>query len=141
VIVVEVLDWLMGRGLNCCDDPGMLDDALDRNDRYAGVALIALTLNHEDPLVVLPRIKRALRSANVQTRANALQSLGHVARLHGQIDQESLLLLVRALRDRTLVGRYRLSGYAANAAEDVGCFVTSRRSLPRWFRRRYPGGR
>ncbi|SCG38747.1 hypothetical protein GA0070614_0554 [Micromonospora coxensis] len=77
---------------------------------------------------------------SAQTRANALQSLGHHARLHGSIDVESLARLRLALRDRTVLGGYKIRGYAANAASDVGMFV-SRAALPRWLRRRFAGPR
>lgn len=137
--VTELLDWLTCTGLNLCDDPLVVDEALNREDRYAGVALIALTLNHVDPFAILPRIKRALGSTSPQTRANALQCLGHLARLHGLIDQEAVQLLVRALRDRTRVDRSEIRGYANAAADDVASFIACRSCLPRWFRRRRPG--
>ncbi|WP_200211540.1 hypothetical protein [Micromonospora coerulea] len=139
--MAEILDWLTGRGLSACDDPGLLDAAYDRDERYAGTALIALTLNHDDPLVVLPRIRCGLRSGRPQTRANALQCLGHLARLHGLVDAGSLGLLHRALRNHTPVDcRYRIHGYADSAADDIATFA-ARRQLPRWLRRSRPGPR
>jgi hypothetical protein len=67
------------------DRAALVHRQLDRNDEYAGVALLALVLNHPESAVALPRIKRALVSPSAQTRANALQSLGHYARL--QVDR------------------------------------------------------
>ncbi|MEU8265232.1 hypothetical protein AB0C02_32070 [Micromonospora sp. NPDC048999] len=140
--VAEVLDWLTGRGLIGCNDPEVVDAALDRHERHAGVALIGLVLHHHDPHVVLPRLKRGLRSPNPPTRANAALSLGHFARLHGLIDGDSLALLRRALRDRTVVGGYPTRGTAEDAAGDVG-YYAPRHDLPRWLRRhhRRPGPR
>jgi hypothetical protein len=113
---------------------------LEREDQYTGIALLALVLNHEDPDVVLPRVKRAMASRSPQTRANALQSLGHHARLHGYVDAEAIGRLRHALRDRTVLGGFEIRGYAATAADDVGMFV-KRGALPRWFRRRFAGPR
>ncbi|MBQ1076799.1 hypothetical protein KBX06_27160 [Micromonospora sp. C31] len=132
--------WLIGSWMSVVQQPNLVDELLGQEDEYAGVALLALTLNHHDPDVVLPRIKRGLGSMRAQTRANALQSLGHHARLHGSIDVESLARLRLALRHRTVLGGYEIRGYAANAASDVGMFV-SRAGLPRWLRRRFAGPR
>ncbi|MFI5834880.1 hypothetical protein ACIA5A_14525 [Micromonospora sp. NPDC051300] len=132
--------WFIGSWLDVVEQPEIVDEALDREDRYAGVALLALVLNHEDPAVVLPRVKRAMTSRDPQTRANALQSLGHHGRLHGSIDAEAIGRLRRALHDRTALGGFEIRGYAATAAGDVGMFV-ERHALPRWFRRRFAGPR
>ncbi|MFI6268534.1 hypothetical protein [Micromonospora zamorensis] len=132
--------WSIGSWLSVIDRPEIVDEALDREDQYAGIALLALVLNHEDPGVVLPRIKRAMMSQSPQTRANALQSLGHHARLHGFVDGEAIDRLRQALRDRTVLGGFQIRGYAATAASDVGMFV-KRCALPRWFRRRFGGPR
>ncbi|MGC5028440.1 hypothetical protein [Micromonospora sp. DT229] len=132
--------WLIGSWSAVVERPELVDAVLDRDDPYAGVALLALTLHHEASEVILPRVKRGLRSASAQTRANALQSLGHHARLHGTVDAECVHLLRIALRDRTLLGGCTLRGYADNAASDVGMFVP-RAALPRWLRRRFAGPR
>lgn len=132
--------WSIGSWLDVVERPEIVDEVLDREDQYAGVALLALVLSHEDPDVVLPRVKRAIMSRNPQTRANALQSLGHHARLHGFVDAEAIGRLRQALRDRTVLGGLEIRGYAATAASDVGMFV-KRGALPRWFRRRFSGPR
>ncbi|WP_430782639.1 hypothetical protein [Actinoplanes sp. G11-F43] len=133
-------EWSMAHWSDAVDRPEIVDEALDRRDRHAGVALLVLVLNHPDPAVSLPRIKRGLRAADPQTRVNAVQSLGHHARLHRMIDTESIALLRRARRDRTMAGGYQIRGYAHHAASDVGMFAP-RRDLPRWLRRRHPGPR
>ncbi|MEU4793332.1 hypothetical protein AB0F95_26860 [Micromonospora tulbaghiae] len=130
--------WSMRRWVDAIDQPEIVDDALRRDDPYAGVALLTLVLNHPEPDVVLPRITRVLTSVSAQTRANALQSLGHYARLHGRIDADSVAHLRRALRDRTVLHGYEIRGYASNAASDVAVFAPRRR-LPRWLRRRFAG--
>ena len=89
-------------------------------DPFAGVALLVLVLNQAETQLVLPRIMRGLRSTRAQTRANALQALGHCARLHGLIDADSIAVLRRALRDRTPLGGCQLRGYAGDAADDIG---------------------
>ncbi|WP_127497414.1 hypothetical protein [Actinoplanes solisilvae] len=130
--------WSIGSWVDVVERPEIVDEVLDRDDQYAGIALLALVLNHEDPDVVLPRVKRAMVSRNPQTRANALQSLGHHARLHGFVDAEAIGRLRQTLRDRTVLGGFEIRGYAATAASDVGMFV-KRGALPRWFRRRFSG--
>ena len=132
--------WFISSWIGVLERPEAVDEAVDRNDEYAGVALLALVLNHPESEVALPRIKRALVSANVQTKANALQSLGHYARLHRSIDGELVRRLRVALSDRTSLRRSQIRGYAFHAASDVGMFV-SRSQLPRWLRRRFAGPR
>lgn len=132
--------WFIGSWIGVVEQPEAVDEAVDRNDKYAGVALLALVLNHPEAEVVLPRIKQALASPSDQTRANALQSLGHYARLHGSIDGELVRRLRCALSDRTPVHRSQLRGYAFHAASDVGMFV-ARGELPGWLRRRFAGPR
>jgi len=132
--------WLIGSWVGVVEQPETVDEAVDRNDEYAGVALLALVLNHPESAIALARIKRALASPSAQTRANALQSVGHYARLHRSIDAELLKRLRCALSDRTPVHRSQIRDYAFHAASDVGMFVR-RRDLPRWLRRRYSGPR
>ncbi|MFY1675365.1 hypothetical protein ACN27G_36450 [Plantactinospora sp. WMMB334] len=132
--------WLIGSWLIVVERPELVDEMLGRDDSHAGVALLALVLNHPDPLVVTARVSRGLASPSAQNRANALQSLGHHARLHGSIDARSVSRLRRALRDRTPLHGSELRGYAADAGDDIGTFVR-RRELPRWLRRRFPGPR
>jgi hypothetical protein len=138
--VTDAPAWSMSRWIDAADQPEIVDEALDRGDPYAGVALLTLVLNHPDADVALPRIKRALESGSMQTRVNALQSLGHHARLHGLIDAESVARLRLALHDRTVVQGYEIRGYARNAAGDVAMFAPRHR-LPRWLRRRFAGPR
>jgi hypothetical protein len=132
--------WFIGSWIGVVERPDMVDEAVDRKNEYAGVALLALVLNHPESAVVLPRIKRALASPSAQTKANALQSLGHYARLHGSIDGELVKRLRCALSDRTPLHRSQIRGYASHAASDVGMFVP-RCDLPRWLRRRFSGPR
>ncbi|MEU4689821.1 hypothetical protein [Actinoplanes sp. NPDC023714] len=132
--------WYIGSWMEVVERPDTVDEAFEQNDEYAGVALLALVLNHPEAEVVLPRIKQALVSPRAQTRANALQCVGHYSRLHASIDRELVGLLRRALSDQSRVGGYRISGYAGHAADDVGMFAP-RRKLPRWFRRRFAGPR
>ncbi|MCL7461040.1 hypothetical protein M8I35_28130 [Micromonospora sp. MSM11] len=122
-----------------CDCAEKVDAALERTEVGAGPALLWLVLDEfHPPAVALPRIKRGLRSRDAQTRANALQSLGHFGRLHRDVDVESLKLLRGALRDRTPLGGCQLRGYADDAADDIGMFAPRHR-LPRWLRRRHAG--
>ncbi|MEU8241014.1 hypothetical protein AB0C07_22450 [Actinoplanes missouriensis] len=130
--------WYIGSRMEVVERPETVDELVEQNDEYAGVALLALVLNHPEPEVVLPRIKQALVSPRAQTRANALQCAGHYSRLHASIDHELVALLRRALSDRTRVSGYQIRGYAGDAADDVGIFAP-RRKLPRWFRRRFAG--
>jgi hypothetical protein len=132
--------WHIGSWIDVIEQPEVVDEAVGRNDEYADVALLALVLNHPEPEVVLPRIKRALVSPRAQTRANALQCTGHYSRLHASIDPELVACLRRTLNDPTRVGGFQIRGYASNAADDVGMFAP-RRKLPRWFRRRFAGPR
>ncbi len=83
-----------------------------------------------------PACRRGGRAS--QTRVNALQALGHHARLHRIVDAESVELIRTALRDRTRLDGFELRGYARHTGDDVGMFAP-RDALPRWFRRRFPG--
>jgi hypothetical protein len=131
----------MTRDTESCDCLSAADAALDGDEPDAGLALLALVLGCCEPGdAVLARVKRGLRSRHPQVRANALQSLGHFGRLYGSIDAESVRLLRRALRDRTVIHGVFISGYATNAAQDVGSFVP-RWLLPRSLRRQYAGPR
>jgi hypothetical protein len=132
--------WYIGSWMRAVERPETVDEAFEQNDEYAGVALLALVLNHPEPEVVLPRIKQALVSPRAQTKVNALQCVGHYSRLHASIDHELVALLRRALIDQTRVGGFQMRGYAGNAADDVGMFAP-RGKLPRWFRRRFAGPR
>ncbi|MFI5844750.1 hypothetical protein ACIA8K_34130 [Catenuloplanes sp. NPDC051500] len=132
--------WYIGSWMDVVERPEIVDDVVEANGEYAGVALLALVLNHPEPQIVLPRIKRALVSPRAQTRANALQCAGHYTRLHGSIDHDLIALLRSALSDQTRAGGFQIRGYAEHAAADVGMFAPRRR-LPRWFRRRFAGPR
>lgn len=89
--------WSVGSWIDVVERPVTVDEAVDRDDKYAGVALLALVLNRPQFEIVPPRIKLAVASRSVQTRVNALQSVGHYARLHGSIDHDLLKRLRRAL--------------------------------------------
>lgn len=54
--------WFIGSWISVVERPEAVDEAVDRNDEYAGVALLALVLNHPESGIVLPRIKQALVS-------------------------------------------------------------------------------
>jgi hypothetical protein len=53
--------------MDVIERPEIVDEAVDGNDPYAGVAVLALVLHYPDPCDVLPRIKRALMSSSAQT--------------------------------------------------------------------------
>ncbi|MEE3919414.1 hypothetical protein V2I01_17075 [Micromonospora sp. BRA006-A] len=123
--------------IDAIDRPEIVDDALRRDDPYAGVALLTLVLNHPEPDVVLPRIKRALTSVSAQTRANALQS-----------SATTPVCTAGSMRTRSLTcagpggpygpARVRDTRIRGDAASDVAIFAPRRR-LPRWLRRRFAG--
>lgn len=136
--VTETAPWSMQGWAHVVDRPQDVDEALARNDPSAGVALLTLVLGHPDPDVGLPRILQGLVAARPETRVNALQALGHHARLHRVVDAASIAMLRAALRDRTTLGQHAVRGSASNAADDIAVFVP-RRSLPRWLRRRCAG--
>ncbi|WP_239138922.1 hypothetical protein [Actinoplanes regularis] len=58
--------WFIGSRTGVVERPEMVDEAVDRNDEFVGVALLALVLNHPESAVVLPRIKRALASPSAK---------------------------------------------------------------------------
>jgi hypothetical protein len=118
--------WFIGSRIGVVERPEAVDEAVDRNDEYAGVALV---LHHPDPEVARARIKQALTSPSAQTRANALQSVGHHACSHGLIDRDLLKRLRSALGDRAPLHRSQIRGYAFHAASDVGMFVRRRDDL------------
>ncbi len=54
--------WYIGSWMEVVERPETVDEVVEQNDEYAGVALLALVLNHPESKVVLPRIKQALVS-------------------------------------------------------------------------------
>jgi len=77
--------WFIGSWIGVVERPETVDEAIDRNDEYAGVALLALVLNHPEPEVGPPRIKKGLASSRAQTKANALQSLATTPACTGRL--------------------------------------------------------
>jgi hypothetical protein len=118
-------DWDTGEGLLGVDDPLVVDDALDRGERHAGIAVAGLALNNEDLAEIAPRVARAARSGDAETRRMAFVALGHAVRLFGELPPE----LDRALRDA------RHDPAAETAFDDTLQYVPFAR-LPTWLKLR-----
>ncbi|HWU05713.1 MAG TPA: hypothetical protein VN520_04830 [Streptomyces sp.] len=87
------MNWRSGSALLGTDRPEEVDAAFDRGEDLVGVAVIGLALQHPDAEAVLPRVARALGSADEGLRHQARVALAHVARLHGTVDRRCLELL------------------------------------------------
>ncbi|MEU1593565.1 hypothetical protein ABZ468_12070 [Streptomyces sp. NPDC005708] len=116
-------NWADGTGLLGMDQPEEIDAAFERGEPHVGVAVIGLALNHSDPVAILPRIARALRTDSEELRRQGTVALAHVARLHHTVDTECLALL-----------RTRPRGNEAD--DDLWTFVRHRR-LPLWLWRHH----
>jgi hypothetical protein len=89
-----------------------------RNGRPEEVsrALIAAALSGKDRQWVEQWVVRLSRHQDVGVRSTSAVSLGHIARLHGEVSQEALEA-VSVLR-----GDERAAGAAENALEDIEIF-------------------
>jgi HEAT repeat protein len=125
------LDWPDTGDLLGCDDPAEVDAGFDRGEPLIGVAVIGLALNVLAPEVVAPRLHRAMADVDAEVRYSGALSVGHMARLNGRVDRESLDLLLGLLNDPDPGVR----GPAGDALMDV--WISCRKSrLPWWVRRR-----
>jgi len=125
--VDDRVDWQDSSTLRWVGRPEQVREALGRGESFAGVALIALALNHADPEAVLPLIATALESQDLELRRQAVIALAHVARLHHTVDRRCLDLLRACPRGN-------------EADDDLWSFV-AHRELPFWLWRHHLGER
>ncbi|MFB7461989.1 hypothetical protein ACFCZ1_00550 [Streptomyces sp. NPDC056224] len=109
------------------DRPERVVAAFARGDKHAGVAVIALALNHPGPAEVLPVVAGALESPDPEVRRQGVIALAHVARLHRTVDRRCLEGLRHCPRGN-------------EADDDLWSFVPHRR-LPLWLWRHHVGER
>ena len=121
--------WDTGEGLLGVDDPAIVDEALDRGEPHAGIAVAGLALNNGDLAAVAPRVARATRSDDAEVHRMGFLALGHAVRLSGRLPAE----LEQALRDA------RDDPAAETAFDDTLQFVPFR-ALPGWLKRRAVAG-
>lgn len=119
------MNWQSTSALMGTDRPEEVDAAFDRGEELVGVALIGLALNHPDAEAILPRVARALESADTGLRHQSRVALAHVARLHGTVDRRCLKLLRSHPR--------------GNEADDDLWGHVPRRRLPWWLWRHHFG--
>ena len=117
--------WESGEGLLGVNDPAIVDEALDRGERYAGIAVTGLALNNDDLVEIAPRVARATRSGDQETRRMAFVALGHSVRLFGELPPA----LDKALHDA------RNEPAAATAFSDTLQYIPFSR-LPTWLKKR-----
>lgn len=96
-----------------------LADALERGDDQATrLALLCVVQSDPDWRWCQSTCLELLLHDAWEVRAAAATSLGHVARLHGQLDLEIVLPALReALKDE------KIAGYARDAMDDLEVFV------------------
>jgi HEAT repeat protein len=93
-----------------------LEAALANNDfRQASHILFAMTMWGTDAELAMALCRRCLKSENVVLRANALQALGHTARVFGKLDEDMKEVIEKALGDPN----YSIRTQAGTAASDV----------------------
>ncbi|MEV0007213.1 hypothetical protein AB0M10_08415 [Streptomyces sp. NPDC051840] len=119
----EGMNWCSSSALMGTDRPEEVDAAFERGEDLVGVAVIGLALNHPDAAAILPRVARALESADPALRAQSRVALAHVARLHGTVDRRCLELLRSHPR--------------GNEADDDLWGYVPRRRLPWWLWRHH----
>jgi hypothetical protein len=78
------MNWQKSSALLGTDRPEEVDAAFARGEPLVGVAVIGLALTHPDPGAVLPRVARAMESADKEVRRQGIVALAHVARLPPQ---------------------------------------------------------
>jgi hypothetical protein len=117
--------WETGEGLLGVSDPAIVDEALDRGERHAGIAVTGLALNNEDLVEIAPRVARATRSDDPETRRMGFVALGHTVRLFGELPPA----LEKALRDA------RSDPSAETAFDDTLQYIPFAR-LPAWLKKR-----
>jgi hypothetical protein len=94
--------------------------------------LIAVVHNNTDTAAVLPRVARALRPDDPETRRQGLLALMHTARLHGRVDDVTLNLLHELIHDCSPIsGGYDVRGTAWQTVGDLQAFLP-RETLPDW---------
>lgn len=121
------MNWQSSSALLGTDRPEEVDAAFDRGEDLVGVAVIGLALTHPDAGAILPRVARALESADAALRPQSRVALAHVARLHGTVDRRCLELL-------------RSHPRGNEADDDLWGHVPHRR-LPWWLWRHHLGER
>lgn len=108
-----------------CDDPAEVDAAFERREPLTGVAVLGLALNVLDPGLVAPRLQRAMADTDAEIRRCGALGVGHMARLNGTVDDESIALLRQLAEDPVPIVR----GTVGDALDDVRIFVR-RSDLP-----------
>jgi hypothetical protein len=121
--------WESGEGLLGVSDPAIVDEALDRGEPHAGIAVAGLALNNEDLAETAPRVARATRSDDAETRRMGFVALGHSVRLSGELPPALEKALRDALHDPA----------AATAFSDTLQYVPFTR-LPTWLKLRAIAG-
>jgi hypothetical protein len=124
------VDWgsIQHDPTGCADQ---VDAAFDRGDPLVGVAVIGLSLCHDDAEVIAPRARRAIASGEQQLRCQGLTAVSHMVRRTGEIDDVTLETLRPLLHDLNPVVRE----HAGSIVADVWIFVPHPR-LPAWLSRR-----
>lgn len=115
----EGMNWEEFSALLGTDRPEEVDAAFVRGEPLVGVAVIGLALTHPNSEVILPRVARAMESADKEVRRQGVVALAHVARLHRSVDQRCLSLLRKERRGN-------------EADDDLWTFV-DHRDLPWWL--------
>ncbi|GGO67229.1 hypothetical protein [Nonomuraea cavernae] len=119
------MDWTDISQLMGCDDPAEVDAAFERREPLTGVAVLGLALNVLDPGLVAPRLQRAMADTDAEIRRCGALGVGHMARLNGTVDDESIALLRQLAEDPVPIVR----GTVGDALDDVRIFVR-RSDLP-----------
>lgn len=98
---------------------GELLAAIDKNEaRELCEAMIAAALNVDDWEWLQNQFVELLHHPDLNVRAIAATSLGHVARVHGHLDVERVRPLLEALRQH-----HKTRGFADTALEDIEMFA------------------
>jgi hypothetical protein len=97
-----------------------LESAVATGDPAAISRTIIGVLEDGDPIWLTDRLLDLTRHESTAVRATAITSLGHVARIYGQIDRGLVLSRLRELRsDPLLIGR------VDDAVDDIDHFTPS----------------
>lgn len=114
----EGMNWRSFSALMGTDRPEDVSAAFARDEPLVGVSVIGLALSYPDPWIVLPFVARALDHNRIEVREHGATALAHVARIHGVVSAECLVVLKRHPN--------------AVAEDDLWTFIPHRK-LPPWL--------
>ena len=89
----------------------------DGTSEQRATAIVRLALHDDDATFIDQACNRGLDTADIVVRRAALVAVGHLARLHGHVRDET------QMRVRSLEAEPTLAGIASDATDDINTFA------------------